>query len=102
MEEATSLSPELSSWRTRPDTIRSMRSRSIGRFRSATSTERMSLSRSKRTLRPERFTTVISRNCTRSNVVNRPPQSGQMRRRRIAAFSSVGRLSFTCVFSPAQ
>ena len=82
--------------------MRSTRSRSIGRLRSASSTERTSLSRSNGTLRPDRLTTVSSRSCTRSNVVKRPPQSGQMRRRRMAAFSSVGRLSFTCVFSPAQ
>jgi hypothetical protein len=34
--------------------------------------------------------------------VNRPPQSSQARRRRMAALSSVGRLSFTWVFSPLQ
>jgi len=55
------------------------------------------LSRSKGTRRPERFTTVSSRSCTRSNVVNRPPQSGQMRRRRMEEESSVGRESFTWV-----
>jgi hypothetical protein len=33
--------------------------------------------------RPFRLTTVISRSCTRSNVVKRPPQSAQMRRRLI-------------------
>jgi hypothetical protein len=38
---------------------------------------------------------VSSRNCTRSNVVNLPPHSGQLRRRRIAAPSSEGRLSLT-------
>ncbi len=96
------VSPELSSWRTMPDTIRSIRSVSIGRLRSATATDFESLSRSNGTLRPLRFSTVSSRNCTRSNVVNRPPQSGQTRRRRMAAFSSVGRLSFTCVSSQEQ
>ena len=38
---------------------------------------------------------VSSRSCTRSKVVKRPPHSGQSRRRRIAAPSSDGRLSFT-------
>ena len=38
-----------------------------------------------------------SRNCTRSKVVKRPPQSGQWRRRRMAEPSSEGRLSFTWV-----
>jgi hypothetical protein len=41
--------------------------------------------------------TVSSRSWTRSNVVKRAPQFGQKRRRRIAALSSVGRESFTCV-----
>jgi hypothetical protein len=48
------------------------------------------------------LTTMSSRSCTRSKVVKRPPQSGHSRRRRIDAFSSVGRLSFTLVFSQAQ
>ena len=85
-----------------PDTIRSTRSGSIARFLSAIITELDSLSRSNGTLRPDRLTTVSSLSCTRSKVVKRPPQSGHTRRRRMAAFSSVGRLSFTCVFSPAQ
>jgi hypothetical protein len=40
---------------------------------------------------------VSSRSCTRSNVVKRPPHCGftQDLRRRIAAPSSEGRLSFT-------
>jgi hypothetical protein len=38
---------------------------------------------------------MSSRSCTRSNVVKRPPQLGQDRRRRMAAPSSDGRLSFT-------
>ncbi len=46
--------------------------------------------------------TTISLSCTRSNVVKRPPQSSQMRRRRIDWFSSVGRLSRTWVFSQLQ
>ena len=39
--------------------------------------------------------TESSRSCTRSKVVKRPPQSGQARRRRMAAPSSEARLSFT-------
>jgi hypothetical protein len=35
-------------------------------------------------------------------VVKRPPQSGQTRRRRIATFSSAGRLSFTWVSGEEQ
>ena len=66
-----------------PDTMRSMRSGWIGRLRSATSTERDSFSRSNGTRRPERLTTMISRSCTRSKVVKRPPQSSQLRRRRM-------------------
>jgi hypothetical protein len=46
--------------------------------------------------------TMISRSCTRSKVVKRPPQSSQLRRRRIDWFSSVGRLSLTWVFSQPQ
>jgi hypothetical protein len=46
--------------------------------------------------------TTISRSCTRSKVVKRPPQSSQLRRRRIDWFSSVGRLSLTWVFSQPQ
>ena len=80
-----------------PLTMRSTRSGSTARLRSATSTERISLSRSKGTRRPLRLTTVSSRSWTRSKVVNRPPQSGQTRRRRIAVLSSDGRESFTCV-----
>ena len=74
----------LSSWRTMPLIMRSTRSGSTGRLRSAISTERCSLSRSNGTRRPERFTTISSRSCTRSKVVKRPPQSGQTRRRRMA------------------
>ena len=48
------------------------------------------------------LTTMSSRSCTRSKVVKRPPQSGQMRRRRIDAGSLVGRESFTCVSRPPQ
>ena len=82
--------------------MRSTRSGWMGRLRKATSTERRSLSRSKGTRRPERLMTTMSRSCTRSKVVNRPPQSPHTRRRRMATFSSVGRLSFTWVFSPLQ
>jgi hypothetical protein len=46
--------------------------------------------------------TTRSRNCTRSKVVKRPPQSEQMRRRRIEDASSVGRESLTCVSSAPQ
>ena len=101
-EDGISCSPMLSSWRTMPDTMRSMRSGRIGRLRSAISTERESFSRSNGTRRPERLMTVISRSCTRSKVVKRPPQSSQLRRRRIDWFSSVGRLSLTWVFSQPQ
>ena len=85
-----------------PDTMRSMRSGWIGRFRSATSIERESFSRSNGTRRPERLMTTTSRSCTRSKVVKRPPQSSQMRLRRMDWFSSVGRLSRTWVFSQLQ
>src|SRR5215472_4595361 len=64
--------------------------------------ERSSLSRSKVSRRPFFLTTTSSRSWTRSTVVKRPPHSGQCRRRRIAEFSSVGRLSFTCVSSCPQ
>jgi hypothetical protein len=66
-------------------------------LRSAIDSERSSLSRSKGARRPLRLRTISSRNCTRSNVVKRKPQARQMRRRRMAAESSVGRESFTCV-----
>ena len=97
-----SLSPRLSNWRTMPETMRSMRSLSTGLLRRATATERASLSRSKGVRRPERFKTLSSRNCTRSNVVNLPPQSAQTRRRRMAEESSVDRESFTCVSALPQ
>jgi hypothetical protein len=71
-------------------------------LRSAISTERASFLRSNGTRRPERLTTTISRSCTRSKVVKRPPQSSQLRRRRMDWFSSVGRLSLTWVFSQPQ
>lgn len=58
--------------------------------------------RSKGCLRPPDFSTVISRSCTRSNVVKRSSQSGQNRRRRITELSSLGRESFTCVSSHPQ
>ena len=48
------------------------------------------------------LTTVRSRNWIRSNVVNRAPQPSHWRRRRIAAPSSLGRLSFTWLSSWAQ
>ena len=78
-----------------PEIIRSSRSGSIGRLRIATAMERISFSRSNGERRPDRFRMVSSRSCTRSKVVNRPWHSGQERRRRIAAPSSDGRLSFT-------
>jgi hypothetical protein len=46
--------------------------------------------------------TTISRSCTRSKVVKRPPQVGQTRRRRMQAESSAGRESFTCVSKEPQ
>jgi hypothetical protein len=97
-----SASPWFSSWRTMPLIIRSMRSAETGRLRKAISTDRTSLSRSNGARRPFFFTTISSRNCTRSKVVKRPPQSEQMRRRRIEDASSVGRESFTCVSRPPQ
>ena len=95
--EGMSFSPDASSWRTSPVTIRSMRSSGTGRLRSAMRTERASLSRSNATRRPSDLTTVSSRSCTRSTVVKRWPQPMQNRRRRMAAASSAGRLSFTWV-----
>jgi len=85
-----------------PEIIRSTRSGSTSRLRSAVVTERASLSRSKGTLRPDFLTTISSRSCTRSKVVKRPPQALQIRRRRMALASSVGRLSLTCVSSFPQ
>jgi hypothetical protein len=76
-----SFSPMFSRRRTMPLTMRSTRSGSTGRLRSAICTERISLSRSKGMRRPLRLTTVSSRSCTRSKVVKRPPQSAQTRRR---------------------
>src|SRR6185437_10112716 len=98
----TSFSPILSSSRTIFDTNCSMRSGSTARLRSATCTERISLSRSNGTRLPLRLITVSSRNCTRSNVVKRKLQARHTRRRRITAESSVGRESFTCVSRLAQ
>src|SRR6187431_926705 len=92
----------LSSSRTIFDTICSTRSGSTGRLRSAIDNERISLSRSNGTRRPLRLMTTSSRSCTRSNVVKRKLQLRQMRRRRIAAESSVGRESLTWVSSDPQ
>src|SRR6267154_5178219 len=97
VSEEISASPPLSSSRTMAETIFSTRSGSTGRLRNDICSERTSLSRSNGTLRPLRFITVSSRNCTRSNVVKRKLQATQTRRRRITAESSVGRESFTCV-----
>src|SRR5579872_1850948 len=88
--------------RTMPVIIRSTRSRSTGRLRSAWLIERSSLSRSKLSRRPFFLTTINSRSCTRSKVVKRPPHSGQCRRRRMAELSSEGRLSFTWLSSCPQ
>ena len=85
-----------------PDTARSMRSGSTGRLRSAIWKDRTSLSRAKGALRPVFFRTISSRNWTRSKVVKRPPQSGQMRRRRMEVLSSAGRESLTWVSSDPQ
>src|SRR5665213_2756453 len=85
-----------------PVTMRSTRSASTGRLRSAWLSERSSLSRSKGSRRPFFFTTTSSRSCTRSKVVKRPPHSGQWRRRRMAELSSEGRLSFTWLSSCPQ
>src|SRR5437588_1427700 len=97
VSEDTSFSPRLSSSCTIFETVCSIRSGSTLRLRSAISTERASLSRSNGSRRPLRLITVSSRNCTRSNVVKRKLHERQTRRRRIAAESSVGRESFTCV-----
>ena len=65
--------------------------------------ERASLSRSNGARRPFFFTTVSSRSCTRSKVVKRAAAGRAVaRRRRIAALSSVGRMSFTWVSSWPQ
>src|SRR5215217_1929343 len=63
---------------------------------------RASLSRSNGSRLPSFLTTVRSRSWTRSNVVKRAPQASHWRRRRIAAPSSDGRLSFTWLSSWAQ
>src|ERR1700736_2898298 len=97
VSELTSVSPRLSSSRTIFDTMRSTRSGSTGRLRSAICSERMSLSRSNGARRPLRLITTSSRSCTRSKVVKRKPQARHTRRRRIAAESSVGRESLTWV-----
>ncbi len=88
--EGTSLSPLVSSWRWMPETSRSMRTDSMARLRQASWIERASLSRSKGSVAPPDFTTLMSRNWIRSNVVKRAPQPSHWRRRRIAAASSVG------------
>jgi hypothetical protein len=100
--EVTSDSASVSSRRWMPLTMRSTRSSSTGRLRSAMRMERESFSRSKGTRRPSLLSTVSSRSCTRSKVVKRLWQPGQERRRRMAAPSSAGRLSFTCVSSRPQ
>src|SRR3954452_3725470 len=92
-----SLSPRLSSSCTILETVCSMRSGSTLRLRNAISNERASLLRSNGTRLPLRLMTVSSRSCTRSNVVKRNWHDRHTRRRRIAAESSVGRESFTCV-----
>src|SRR3954451_13605145 len=63
---------------------------------------RASLSRSKGSRFPSFLTTVRSRSWTRSKVVKRAPQASHWRRRRIAAPSSLGRLSLTWLSSCAQ
>jgi len=95
IEVRISVSPVFSRRRTIPETIWSSCSSETGRFCSAIRTERRSFSRSNTALRPSRLTTISSRSCTRSKVVNRPPHCGQPRRRRTAVSSSAGRLSFT-------
>src|SRR5581483_8027986 len=102
MSLGISVSPELSSCRTIELITRSTRSGSTGRLRSAMWIERASLSRSKGSRWLFFLITVSSRNCTRSKVVKRAAQLGQSRRRRIAAWSSVGRESLTCVSSVPQ
>src|SRR3984957_11007874 len=93
----TSFSPRFSRSPTILETVCSTLSGSTLRLRSAITTDRASLSRSNGTRRPLRLMTESSRNCTRSNVVNRNPHARHRRRRRIAAESSVGRESFTWV-----
>src|SRR6476619_5893024 len=102
VSEVISLSPMLSNSRTIFDTSSSTRSGSTGRLRKAIDSERISLSRSNGTRRPLRLMTTSSRSCTRSKVVKRKLQVRQMRRRRIAAESSVGRESLTWVSSDPQ
>src|SRR5438105_3462489 len=92
----------LSSRRMMPVSMRSTRSASTGRLRSACCSDRSSLSRSNGSRLPFFFTTINSRSCTRSKVVNRPPHAGQWRRRRMAELSSLGRLSLTCESSCPQ
>ncbi len=82
--ELISLSLRFSSSRAMPLTSWSMRSWWIGRLRIAIWMERVSLSRSKGTRSPLRFTMVRSRICTRSKVVKRALHCGQALRRRIA------------------
>src|SRR5262245_27681896 len=102
VSDVTSFSPRLSSSRTIFDTICSTRSGSTGRLRSAIDSERTSLSRSNGARRPLRLITTNSRSCTRSKVVKRKLQDRQTRLRLIAAESSVGRESFTCVSRDPQ
>jgi hypothetical protein len=72
------------------------------RVRQAIATDHSNLLRSNGSRSPFFFTTVRSRSCTRSKVVKRAPHASHCRRRRIAAPSSDGRLSFTWLSSWAQ
>src|SRR4051812_40256655 len=100
--ESISLSPLVSTWRWIEEASFSIRSGGTGRLRQAMAIERSSLARSKDSRRLADFTTVRSRSWTRSKVVKRAPQSSHWRRRRIEAPSSLGRLSFTWLFSWEQ
>ena len=82
--------------------ICSTRSVSTGLFCKAIWIERASLDWSKGVRRPDFLITINSRNCTRSNVVNRPPQLLHWRRRRTAVLSSAWRESLTWVSSDEQ
>ena len=73
----TSVSASVSSLRWMPLTMRSTRSSSIGRLRSATRMDRESFSRSNGARWPFFFTTVISRSWTRSKVVQRRRRTGK-------------------------
>src|SRR5205814_2682275 len=95
-------SPSVSICRCTPLTRRSIRAGSMSRLRQAWPIARASLSRSNGSRLASFLITVRSRSWTRSKVVKRAPQASHWRRRRIAAPSSLGRLSLTWLSSCAQ